>query len=308
MKSKRIHFFVGVFLSGAISANNGYALEVSAEKENKVDQVSERQYGLSLHAGLSQQHYNSETSTLKNIIFQPYYSWSNTWVSASLPWYSVDGDYIIQTSRPVVQQVCKPILALSNVQQQLRIRAGRLTQARINACTLAAQSDTRVSSQGEGVGDATVTVNYLYPMGSGGTWSLLSAVSYKFDNGDMEKGLGSGTNDLGVDFTLSRDAEKWHNNFTLGHIAVLESENTFYQSYNYGAVDTSYDATSWLSVGATYSHEQASIVGGEAINSIACYGSFKVSENLTVSLSVTQYKDAADYPDREASLSITYSL
>lgn len=304
IKTKKLSLIYIFSFSAVLFSIQAYAVEKNSEADGDAEQAKE--FGLSIDTGISQQKYSETSSTLKNITLQPYYSWGGAWVSLSVPWYSVDGEYIIQASHPVaVQRGCEIILALTPVQQLARIKAGRLTQERVDTCKNVVSSST-ISAQGSGVGDATLSASYWYPLGDEGVWSLTSSLNYKWDNGSAENGLGSDTKDLDVGFTFSRDFNKWHSNVSVGRTTVSGSQNNVYQSFSYGSVDTSFDVTAWLNVGSSYHYEQASIVDGDAIKTISFFGTAKVSDQLSFILSLAEYIDAPNYPDSEVSFSMSY--
>jgi hypothetical protein len=304
LKTKKLSLIVMFSLSAEFFSIQAYAVEKNSAADAGSEQV--KNFGLSIDSGVSQQKYSETSSTLKHITLQPYYSWGGAWVSLSVPWYSVDGEYIIQASHPVaVQRGCEIILALTPVQQQVRVKTGRLTQERINACKNVVSSST-IRAQGSGVGDATLSASYWYPLGDDGVWSLTSSLQYKWDNGNVENGLGSDTKDLDIGFTLARDLNKWHNNVSVGRTTVSGSQNNVYQSFSYGSIDTSFDVATWLNVGSRYNYEQTSIVGGDAIKTLSFFSTAKASEQLSFTLSLAEYIDVSNYPDSEVSFSMSY--
>jgi len=285
----------------------GITSSLSADEESKEINDKNNSFGLSLSSGVSRQDFDEVDSTLKSILLQPYFFWSNGWASLDVPWYSIDGNYLIQTSRPTLSLVCKRMLSASPAVLQARIKSGKLTRDAVDACLSNSNSQNNVNYKSSGVGDLNASVNYLFALDDDAVWSLAAGVSYKLDNGDVDTGLGSGTKDLGIGFTLSAEKGRWHNNFILGYTNVSAGD-LLYQNYGYGAVDIAVDTLNWLTLGATLSQQQASIVDGSSVKSFSFNVITKFSDELTFSLVLTNYLNTPDYPDREYGVVMSYSF
>lgn len=169
--------------------------------------------------------------------------------------------------------------------------------------------------------DISLFARYALPLDQQGIWLGSLGLGYKWDNGDKNSRIGSGTHDTTVDLSLSGLSGKWIGFASVGHVwisgGVAYSEtgetddeviNYGYEDYSYATLDGGYKFTHWLTLGARANIQQAYIPGGDDVKWLTAYANFRFYEKFRVRAYVNDYLDVAAYPEQEFGASLSYSF
>lgn len=258
----------------------------------------------------TQQHqvFEESSADLRNLTLVPSVAWDNWQLSLSLPWQSIDGDYFVNQHQPSRQLLCERYANLSAARQLRWLQRGRITGEQLAACAQQTPVAESSSDHVSGLSDLEVFANYAWPLDD--TWLVNFGLGYKWDNGDVELGLGSGTrelraevgvnatwNSLGASLTGGRTQvdnrmpeQQAANHYTYFHASfsyqVSERVSTDLGLHRQGALYSDGDAPSWFSLGVNYTPWEA----------------------ISLHAGMNEYADSAQYPEREWSLGIGYRI
>lgn len=162
--------------------------------------------------------------------------------------------------------------------------------------------DRNVTSQG--MGDITLgATRYLLNEESHGIDLDLGA-SYKIATASTSKGLGSGKDDLAVQFTLGRSVGNANFSFTGGYTLVGKPEGQDYRNSAFGSLDASYRIARPFTVGVTLGYGGATVSGVPASRDVTVYLTHKLSKSSKVELYVLEGRSTQS-PDRGAGITIS---
>lgn len=279
-------------------------LPVSAQDESGF-------WGADIALSSAHQAYSSATADMNSISFAPYVLVGGWEISASLPWYSIDGNYFANGTLPRILDTCNRLLGLSEARQQRLIRRSRITPIQLENCQEAVDELAATATSVSGVGDLGFYTNYGVNLTESGSWWGGVGLGYTLDNGDYEKGLGKGSRDTSLQFTLGSTINQWQTQFMLGYVMVDPTDTTDeVDSYAQTSAGVAYEFADWFTLGTDYSFEQSYIVDGEDIKILTIYGDFTLLEDWKIHLYASDYADAdaEEYPDTEFGVSLFYSF
>jgi hypothetical protein len=263
-------------------------------------------------AGYQQQTIDKSTAELTSVIFAPSLELGNWDLSLNVPWYEKQGEFYINGTRPRLITRCERITNLKPARQKLLIELGKLTQKQLDRCEIVLETLTQLNAKHSGIGDITGFARYRFPLGDDSGWGASLGAGFKSDTGDSETGIGSGTQDGLFELGLFLQRDKFSFSVNLGYDAVSGDESIadIYQTQNYAytSLNLSRSITSWLTLGASFSGQQAYVANGEDTKIVTEYIDLSFVENLNIHLYASQYSGDSLLPDKELGANITYSF
>jgi hypothetical protein len=273
-------------------------------QENEVD------WSLDLGVGQQQQTFSNATAKLSSFSLTPSLTVNNWNLFVSLPWYRVKGDYFLEGNRPKFVTLCNRLNSLTSARKTLLVNNGIVTQQQVNNCAAFQAQLDDLNKVNSGLGDVSGFVQRLYELESDGTWSMTAGLGYKSDSGDVDLGLGTGTQDAMLEVGVNMQTEKNFLNAMLGYNLIVADEeiDDLYQSknYAYASIDFSRSLTKWFSLGANWSAQQAYIEGEEATKFIRVYADFLFMPEAALRLYTSRYLGTENVPNSEAGVELSY--
>lgn len=315
MKSYRLskhHCLVYFALCSVLSTPLAFA---QSQKESAID------WGMDLRIQREHQDFDDADAQLNTLSLQPYMQVENWDISLNLPWQQIDGEYFVNGFQPTPSRICERLSSLSFLQRQVLLNRGRITNEQLNYCDNQNAEPEVVDSSVSGMSDVSLMARYAMPLDQDGVWLGSLGLGYKWDNGDKNNGIGSGTRDTTLDVSLSGLHGKWIGFVSVGQVwisggvAYSEVDETNdevidygYDDYTYATLDGGYKFTDWLTLGARANIQQAYIAGGEDVKWLTAYANFRFYEKFRLRTYVNDYLDVAAYPEQEFGASLSYSF
>ena len=135
-----------------------------------------------------------------------------------------------------------------------------------------------------GIGDVTAGITrYLLNEEEHGFDFDLGA-NYKFATASEKKQLGTGKNDLAVQFAAGRSFGSLNSTLTVGYTFVGKPEGLGYRNSWYTSFDSSYRFSKMISLGATYSASRSVTEGVPGTRDITAYFNFKPSKKTHIEI------------------------
>lgn len=278
-------------------------------------------WGMDLRIQREHQDFDDSDAQLNTLSLQPYMQVGNWDISLNLPWQQIDGEYFVNGFQPTPSRICERLSSLSFLQRQVLLNRGRITNEQLNYCDNQSAEPEVIDSSVSGMSDVSLMARYAMPLDQQGVWLGSLGLGYKWDNGDKNSGIGSGTRDTTADLSLSGLSGKWIGFVSVGHVwisgGVAYSEvdetndeviNYGYDDYAYATLDGGYKFTDWLTLGARANIQQAYIPGGEDVKWLTAYANFRVYKKFRLRTYVNDYLDVAAYPEQEFGASLSYSF
>lgn len=267
------------------------------------------EWDLQLSAERLHQSFADGDADLDTVTFTPSVSVGNFSLTATVPWQHIDGTYFVNTVYPALVNACSYLNSLSNLTKLRLIRQGRLTLEQVQYCNQNAGVETSTLNDSvEGAGDIELLASYfLPPLSEHASTSV--GLGYKFDNGDVDEGLGSGTRDVFAETALLLQGERLHLLLTLGYDWVQSDDSGLdLQDYGYAALDTGWRLFEPFILGIEYHYQQAvtDLVGD--LDYLTGYGELALGEHWRARLSVTDYRNADGYPEEEIGGSLAWQF
>ncbi|MDB6061054.1 MAG: hypothetical protein JWM78_1157 [Verrucomicrobiaceae bacterium] len=277
----------------------------NAEKNNDVKN-SDVEFGFDVGIDRAHQEFESSSADLTTVTLAPRAMFGNWELSLNLPWQHAEGGYFVNSNfPPQLQYTCARVAALTSLILQRHPKLAALNQG----CQNAGVSGTTLDNSVSGIGDATVFLRYALPLDADGIWLLSVGGGYKFDNGDADKNLGSGTRNAMLEASLGASYGWFIGSITGGYAAVDETDATNTKSnYSYGSVDAGIRPLDWLTLGANWSSDESYYDGAETVQKTTAYARVKPFEHFSFKVYTSDYGNTEGYPEREygASIYLTY--
>ena len=243
---------------------------------------------------------------IDTVTLAPALHWQNWSMVISLPWQRVQGEYFINPTYPVLSATCNLISNLNNVQKLILVNRGTITLEQIQQCNGLANQTNRGDEDASGFNDVELFVSY-YPTITGGNLESSYGMGFKFDNGDDQKGFGSGTQDIFVEASWLYRAAYVSLNANLGYNFVVKNNTNYGLSdYGYTWLGTEFPLFTWLKPGLEYHFQQSISDAYDDLDYCIGYLSFSNQKRLGGRIFYTDYLDHAGYPDQELGASIHY--
>ena len=238
-------------------------------------------------------------SNINTIFVSPSLRWNNWTVSASLPWQQVDGEYFINHNYPNFSAVCSTIADLSTLHQQLLLNFGDLTEQQLQFCSQVTDGRSQSGEIASGLSDIELFANYYLPF-FGGNWETSLGVGFKWDNGDEQVGLGTGTQDLFLEGSWYLEQRQFSLLAVLGYNQIVKNNTGFdYLDYGYTSLDLRLRLLSWLQPGVEYHFQQSNAGGYDDLDYVIGYLQLSNTKYWRGRLYYTDYLDQSGYPNQE---------
>lgn len=292
-----------------------FSVLVEAEVSSKEDAVrvgemtvaEELRVGLDISTEYLRQQFDDADAEIETVALLPYLQFGNWELSLDLPWQHIEGDYFVNGRYPALANFCSGVTSMTQLQQLQLIRSGELTARQIYFCNNNPDlAGSEVSDEVSGYGDATLYLNYAVPLDAAAQWFGSATLGYKHDNGNVDDGLGSGTQDVIGELALAGNFEWASVVASAGYVTIANNDTGLdYDDYLYGAVDLGLHPLQALTLGGRFDYQQVSAEQFDDIESVTIYLRWRVLELLSVRLFNTDYLDVTGYPEREYGGSVT---
>jgi hypothetical protein len=297
-----------IFIGAALHANAaGYSNTGNDTTDSKVE------FGFDVGVDRQHQEFDTNSADLTTVSFAPRVTFGNWEASLDLPWQHAQGGYFInQGVSPSPKYSCANLL--EKVQghplylNYLLNNPGTTVGKLYSYCQSQSANATSIDDSVSGLGDATLSLHYSLPLDADGIWLLSVGGSYKFDNGDYDKNLGSGTRNAMLDASLGVSYGWFIGSINAGYAWVSATDATDTKSnYTYGSVDAGIRPLDWLVLGCNWSSDESYYSVGETVQKTTAYVRVKPFDHLGMKIYASDYGSTDYYPDREYGASIFYS-
>lgn len=270
------------------------------------------EFGFDVGVDRQHQEFDDNSADLTTVSFAPRITYGNWEASLDLPWQHAQGGYFVnQGISPSPKYSCANQLAklqghplaINYLLNNPTTRAGKL----YSYCQSHGASAESVDDDVSGVSDATLSLRYGLPLDADGIWLLSVGGAYKFDNGDYDKNLGSGTRNTMLDAALGVSYGWFVGSIQVGNawVSATDASDTR-SSYIYGSVDAGIRPLKWLTLGCNWSSDESYYTDGETVQKTMAYVRVKPFDHLAVKVYASDY-GSEGYPDREYGASLFYS-
>ena len=269
----------------------------------------EKNWGADFSVNTQHQEYELVSADMQSLTLSPYFQTGNWTFSATLPWMKIDGDYFINGSVPRVVSLCGRLKDTSPLVIQRLINRGRITPEQVARCNQFNDRLDEMEESQSGVGDISLSANYLWQWGSAENWWTSLGLEYKADNGDVETGIGSGSRDTSLSIGVGYQGEKWSNHLDASFTSVSATDSP-YEIEDYSSFGAGIAYLFWGSVtlGLDYQFEHAYIADGQDVKYFSFFGDWAISDAWSLRLSANEYDDVPEYPQAEFSVDLLYSF
>ncbi len=277
----------------------------AAESTREID------FGVDINAEREHQVFDDSSADLDTVSLQPYVMVDNWSFSLDVPWQRASGEKFVNNNyaprvEAVLDAFCPVYLAATPLQQTLWKRNH---PAYADTVDSACAGGTQATEDVSGLGDITAFAHYGLPLDNQGVWLASFGVGYKADNGNLDDGLSSGTQDVKVETSLGAGFGKFSSTLLIGYDWVVGGDyQEFAQDYGYAALDMSVRASRWLVLGATWNYEQSYVEELDDITSLSAYLTLKPTDSLRFRVFYKDYLDVAAYPDHSLGGAVSYAF
>ncbi|HET8711711.1 MAG TPA: hypothetical protein VFM32_10060, partial [Spongiibacteraceae bacterium] len=232
-----------------------------------------------------------------------YDNWS---FSVDVPWISADANYVNSNFPSRLVAACSDPAATAAKHPRLAALLGSsLTTAIENYCE--SQGVLAPGDTVSGFSDITAFVHYGMLLDDRGIWLLSVGAGYKFDNGDADQNLGSGTRNTLLEATLGANYGKFSGALTAGYAFVDGGSELVTEShYSYATLDLGLRPVDWLTVGCTFDYQQSYIAIADDLTEVTTYLKFKPWQHVRMKIYARDFGNAEGYPDREYGGSLAF--
>lgn len=257
--------------------------------------------GIDIQAEHAHQEFANDSANVNTIDIAPYLQRGNWELSLDAPWVSADANYVNNRFPSRLVTACSDPTAIAANYPKL---AARL------AAKLASYCESRgVLSPGDtvsGFSDITAFARYGMLLDERGIWLLSLGAGYKFDNGDVDQNLGSGTRNTLLEASLGANYGIFFGSLTSGYAFVAGGDEFTDSHYSYALLDLGVNPKKWLALGCTIDYEQTYYQFADDVTKVTAYVRFKPFRHVRFKLYTTDYGSAEGYPEREYGGSMAY--
>lgn len=293
------HYLVWILLFPAIH------LHAQTANSNLTYPITERlqsdlTYGLSMYTEQQHQKFNSSSADITTLAINPYVLLGNWSLSVDIPWQKISGDYFVNNFQPSTPFICQQLGNLNAAQLNSFLAAKPKFQSAYKLCNTLTTNTTQTDGDVSGISDISSYLSYGKPLDQNNIWYGMLTMGFKWDNGDIENGLGSGTKDILFEASVNAIKGIWISTFSAGYNAILSGEDKDnYENYGYLTTDLAVRAGEIVKLGSQLEWQQAASDFTDDISSIAIYITASPFEKLQLRLMLTDYLDTSGYPEQE---------
>ncbi len=260
--------------------------------------------GIDISVEREHQVFSNDSANANTVDIAPNLQYGHWDFSLDAPWISADANYVNNKFPSRVVTTCDKVSQYTNY--ALKHPHSRIAKI-LSACDAAGvvPSGDTVS----GLSDVTAFAHYGMLLDDQGIWLLSVGAGYKFDNGDADNNLGSGTRDTLLEASLGASYGWFSGSATGGYAFVDGGDITVDSShYNYASLDLDVTPWRWLTLGCAVDYAQSYIATTADVTKVTAYVKFKPWQHVRFKIYTRDYGSAEGYPDREygGSLSLVY--
>lgn len=264
--------------------------------------------GFDMAVARQHQEFDLIDADMTSVSFLPYWQVGDWNFSAAITGYRIEGDYFVNGTQPRVVNLCNRLLDLSDTRINRLLERGRIKPETVTRCENLSESVSKLEETQTGLGDVSIGARYTIPLDETGVWWTATSLDYKFDNGDVDTGIGSGSTDATLAFTLGSLTDTWQTQFSVGYVAVNATDTPVeVQDYAIASANIGYAINKWVTLGAEYAFEQPYAVGYDNVKNISGYMDVSFSEAWRLHVYMSDYLGAEEYPTSELGMSLQYS-
>lgn len=270
---------------------------------------SDVEFGVDIQVDRAHQEFESDSANVTTVDIAPHLQYGNWDFSIDVPWISADANYVnSQFPSGLVAACSDPAAAVANypglaawIQKRREQSAEALVADYCQRNGVADENDTI-----SGVSDITAFARYGLLLDEEGIWLLSAGVGYKFDNGDVEKNLGSDTRNTLFELGLGANYGKLSASLSGGYVLVDGDDELTESSYNYASLDVGISPISWLTIGCALDYDQSYYIGTDDVTTTTAYIKLKPSQHVRFKIYGRDFGSADGYPDREYGGSLAF--
>lgn len=260
-------------------------------------------------ADASQRHqvFEDSSADLRSLTLIPSLAWNNWQLSLSLPWQSIEGEYFVNNHQASPKLLCQRYANLTPARQLRWRQRGRISTEQLADCPQQASAAT-ASDKVSGLSDAELFANYVLPLDD--IWLLNGGLGYKWDNGDVAQGLGTGTRELRLELGVSANWNAFTASLTGGQTQVDNTapEQEVASHYSDIHADLRYQISDkWIANGGL--HRQTALYpGADAPGWLSLGINYSPWSTITLHAGVNHYASSVDYPQQEWRIGVSYGI
>lgn len=255
--------------------------------------------GIDIQVEHAHQTFSNDSANINTVDLAPHLQYGNWDFSLDAPWISANGNFVNSNFPPRWVTQCDKAAALAQKYPRSK-RAAKAVQT-CQSLGIAAPDDS-VS----GMSDVTVFARYGTSLDEQGIWLLSFGAGYKFDNGDVDENLGSGTRNTLLEASLGASYGKFTGTLTGGHALVNGGNQEDDSShYNYASLDLGLSPREWVTLGFAVDYDQSYVITADDVTQVTAYVKFKPSQHVRLKVYARDYGNAEGYPEREYGGSMT---
>lgn len=275
------------------------------------------QPGFSFSQEVQHQDNAGNPAQIDTLTLNPYLNFGDWELSLVMPYQRLSGVAPFNLIVPNPRSICRYLFQLDNAQIQQLIKKGRVSRKTVNYCeshmgNISSSSNNEVS----GFVDSTVELKRLFGSDQS-PWAGYVAWVNKWNNGNYEQGLGTGTIDNSVEGSLTRNFSKASFTVTGGYTWIgRPSQNLCappppypantpayppcpYQNFRYFSADLTLKPNEHFWLGTSYSYQPASTSSLDAARFLTYYGELHPTDKITLRLYNDHFLSASGFPSSE---------
>jgi len=271
--------------------------------------ASAAEWQMTVDAEHIEQSFEDGDATLDTITLAPALHLQDWSFYLTIPWQKIDGTVFINNAYPNLAYICGQINSLTPMQILYLIRHDKLTLQQVQYCdSTGGMVSEELQDQATGLSDLELFASYYLPQFSN-SLSGTAGLGYKHDNGDAEKGLGTGTRNLYAETSWLLQGNTVGLILTLGYEHLLKNDTDIdYQDYGYGSAELYWRPVEIVTLGAEYHYQQAVADVLDDFDYQVLYLAFGPGSGFGARLFTTIYPDETGYPDKEVGANISYTF
>ena len=248
------------------------------------------------------QEFSSDNADIDTLTLQPMMVDGNWTFTLTLPWQHIDGSVFVNNLYSNSSRLCSFIQDSSLLQSIKSGSTSLLPTSYCNGTTVSGSRNTSTS----GWSDAQFFANYIFPV----DWQRVNTslgAGYKHDNGDLNSGLGSGTQDVYAENAWLLSFNPLSFLLTLGYNHILKNSTGFdLKDHGYYSLDSRWQFTDVVAAGVEYDYQQSNTDMLDDYDYYTGYVRLGRPRGLGGRIFVIDYHGQQGFPDREYGASLSY--
>ncbi|MFT3930057.1 MAG: hypothetical protein QM709_07135 [Spongiibacteraceae bacterium] len=264
---------------------------LSAFAESDID------FGIDVSVDRTHQEFEDDSANITTVDIAPHLQYGNWDFSIDAPWISADANYVNSQFPTRLVTACSNVSSYAAKYPNLAARVTSYCQK---------QGVVDENDKVKGMSDITAFAHYGLLLDDEGIWLLSAGIGYKFDNGDVEKNLGSDTRNTLFELGLGANYGKLSASLTGGYVLVDGDDELTESSYNYASLDVGVNPWNWLTIGCSLNYDQSYYIGTDDVTKTTAYVKLKPFKHVRLKIYGSDFGSAEGYPDREYGGSVSF--